>query len=65
MTKINLTPQQVVDAILDYYESDSCEVTTTGVRSWCDSVGYPSRPILNRLADFKSGRGKYTLQRIQ
>ena len=65
MTKVNLTPQQVVDAILDYYETNSCEVTTVGVRSWCDSVGYPSRPILNRLADFKSGRGKYTLQRIQ
>ena len=63
--RLNVTTEQIVEGILNYYESDSLEVTTVGVRSWCDSVGYPSRTILNRLADFKSGRGKYSLQRVQ
>jgi hypothetical protein len=66
MTKrLTITPDQIVEGLLNYYETDSAEVTTDGVRSWCDSVGYPYRPILNRLADFKSGRGKYSLQRLQ
>ena len=63
--RLTVTTEQIVEGILNYYETDSCEVTTTGVRAWCDSVGYPSRTILNRLADFKSGRGKYSLQRVQ
>ena len=63
--RLTVTTEQIVEGILNYYETDSCEVTTTGVRAWCDSVGYPSRPILNRLADYKCGRGKYHLQRVQ
>ena len=66
MTKrLTITPDQIVEGLLNYYETDSAEVTTDGVRSWCDSVGYPHRPILNRLADFKSGRGRYSIQRLQ
>ena len=66
MTKrLTITPDQIVEGLLNYYETNAAEVTTDGVRSWCDSVGYPYRPILNRLADFKSGRGRYSIQRLQ
>ena len=54
---------KLLSPFVDYYETDD-EVTTTGVLK-LDSVGYPSRTILNRLVDFKSGRGKYSYQRVQ
>ena len=63
--KLTVTTEQIVESILDYYESNSATVTTAGVRQWADSVGYTASTILARLANFKSGRGKYSLQRLQ
>ena len=37
------------------------EVTTAGVRQWCDDVGYNFQTINNRLSNYKSGRGKFNL----
>ena len=63
--KLSVTTEQIVESILDYFESNSATVTTAGVRQWADSVGYTPSTILARLANFKSGRGKYSLQRLQ
>ena len=65
MARCKLTTDEIVNQVLDYYESNNAEVTTSGIKSWCDSVGYSHFSILNKLADYKSGRGKFTLQRLQ
>ena len=66
MTKrINLTPTQLKDAILDYFESNNIELTTAGIRSFSEHYDYSRYAVANRLVDFKSGRGKYSLERIQ
>ena len=63
--RLSITTEQIVESILDYYESNQATVTTAGVRQWASDVGYTPSTILARLANFKSGRGKYSLQRLQ
>ena len=63
--KLSVTTQQIVDSILDYFNSNNAEVTRAGIIQWCDDTGYVASTILNKLADYKSGRGKYRLERVQ
>ena len=65
MTRLSITTDQIVNAILDYYESNSIEVTRAGIKQWASDCGYVGSTILNRLASFKSGRGKYSLSRAE
>ena len=60
MTKLTVTTDQIVSQIVKYY--DGCtDVTTNGVRVWCDEVGLNFATVNRRLQQFKSGRGKFNL----
>ena len=63
--RLTITTEQIIESILDYFCTNEATVTTAGVRQWAESVGYTPSTILARLANFKSGRGKYSLQRLQ
>ena len=63
--KLSVTTEQIIEALLVYYNSDAVTVTTAGVKQWAGEVGYTSSTILARLAPYKSGRGKYSLERVQ
>lgn len=63
--RLSISTEQIVDGILNYYNSNAVTVTTADVRQWCSDCGYTPSTILSRLASYKSGRGKYSLERIQ
>ena len=63
--RLSISTEQIIDGILNYYNSDAVTVTTAGVRQWCGEHGYSAPTILSRLSTYKSGRGKYSLERIQ
>ena len=63
--RLTITTEQIIESLLDYYNSNKATVTRAGVSQWCSDTGYTLSTILARLAPFKSGRGKYTLDRIQ
>ena len=63
--RLSITTEQIIESVLDYYECDSCVCTTAGIKQWAEDMGYTSTTILARLAPYKSGRGKYALERIQ
>jgi len=60
MSKLSITTDQIVTAILDYYNGAS-EITTAGIRAWCNDAGYNFATINNRLKQYKTGRGKFSL----
>ena len=63
--RLSISTEQIIDGLLDYYNTDSAEVRTAGVKQWASEVGYTATTILARLAPYKSGRGRYSLSRIQ
>ena len=61
--RLNITTEQIIESVLDYYNSNAVTVTTAGVKQWCEENGYTSTTILARLAPYKSGKsGKYALE---
>ena len=64
MSKLAIKTDQIVDSIIEYYNG-ATEITTTGLRVWCDDVGYKYQTIANRLSQYKSGRGKFNLVRAE
>ena len=55
------TPQLVEDLIYIY----GYEITTAQLKDYSHNVGVSLPTLKNRLNDYKSGRGKYSLERIQ
>ncbi len=64
MSKLAITTEEIVDSILEYYNG-ATEITTAGIRQWCNDVGYNFQTINNRLSNYKSGRGKFNLARAE
>ena len=63
--RLAITTEQIIESLLDYYNSNAVTVTTAGVKQWAEENGYTPTTILARLAPYKSGRGKYALERMQ
>ena len=63
--RLSVTTEQIIESLLDYYNSNAITVTTAGVKQWAEENGYTPTTILARLAPYKSGRGKYALERMQ
>ena len=57
--KLQVTTKQICDGVTS--QNNTTEVTTQMVRDWAIDVGYKPQTILNRLSQYKSGRGKYNL----
>ena len=55
--RLSITTDQIRDEIASQFGET---VTTAQVRLWAEGNGYKPLTILNRIADNKSGRGKYT-----
>lgn len=64
MSKLAIKTDEIVDSIIEYH-GGAVEVTTAGVRQWCNDVGYNFQTINNRLSSYKSGRGKFNLGRAE
>ena len=60
--RLQVTTESIIEAIV---REHGCDVTTQQVRDYSIAAGYTPSTILNRLASYKSGRGKYTLQQIE
>jgi hypothetical protein len=58
--RLSISTEEIVSAITLYYEGCT-DVTTAGVKQWCDEVGYSFATINNRLKPYKSGRGRFNL----
>ena len=63
--RLAITTEQIIESLLDYYNSNAVTVTTAGVKQWAEEQGYTPTTILARLTPYKSGRGKYALERMQ
>ena len=61
MTRLAITTEYIVESIIAYFNG-ATNVTTAGVRQWCDDTGYNFATINNRLRDYKSGRGRFNLK---
>lgn len=61
MARLAISTEQLVDDIVAYYEG-ATNVTTAGLRAFCDDRGYNLATINNRLRDYKSGRGRFNLK---
>ena len=61
MARLAISTEQLVDDIVAYYEG-ATNVTTAGLRAFCDDRGYNLNTINNRLRDYKSGRGRFNLK---
>ena len=56
--RLSISTEQIRETIASEFGN---EVTTAQVKLWAEGNGYKPLTILNRLAEFKSGRGKFTL----
>jgi len=63
MSKLSVKTDDIVTQLIGYY--NTVEVTTQNVRNWAIDVGYKPSTILNRLSDYKSGRGKFNLDKAK
>ena len=63
--KLSITTEEIIESILNYFNSDSATVTRAGVVQWAGDTGYTASTILARLAPYKSGRGKFSLARAE
>lgn len=61
MTRLAITTEYIVESIVAYFNG-ATNVTTAGVRQWCEDTGYNFATINNRLRDYKSGRGRFNLK---
>ena len=61
--RLPISTEQIVESILDFYNTNAATVTTDGIRMWSERNDYSFPTIRNRLADYKSGRGQYSLRR--
>ena len=57
-TRLSISTEAIVSEISEQFGAD---VTTADVRLWAEGNGYKPLTILNRLAGYKSGRGKFAL----
>jgi len=62
--KLSITTDQIIDSIVTFYEG-ATEITTAGLRQWCNINDYKYLTIANRLGDYKSGRGKFNLSKAE
>ena len=60
MPRLNLTTDQLVEGIVNYYEGCT-EVTTAGLRAYCESAGLSFGTVNARLKNYRSGRGRFNL----
>ena len=58
-----LDTQDLIEGLSLYYEQ-RLELTTAEIKEWCQEVGYNHNTVCNRLKEYKTGRGKYNLERI-
>ena len=58
--RFNKTTSEIAAELLEYYDG-ARNVTTAGLRVFCEEKGYSLPTINNRLADYKVGRGKFSL----
>ena len=63
MAKLNLPTEEIVQQIIDYHGKQ--DITTADLRDWCDHAHLNLHTIRARLADYKSGRGVYSLGTVQ
>ena len=63
MSKLAVKTDDIITQLIGYY--NTVEVTTQNVREWAIDVGYKPSTILNRLSDYKSGRGKFNLDKAK
>ena len=61
MARLAISTEQLVDDIVAFYEG-ATNVTTAGIRAFCDERGYKFPTINNRLRDYKSGHGRFNLK---
>ena len=61
MARLAISTEQLVNDIVAYYEG-ATNLTTAGLRAFCDDRGYNLATINNRLRDYKSGRGRFNLK---
>ena len=59
--RLAITTEQIIESLLDYYNSNAVTVTTAGVKQWAEEQGYTPTTILARLTPYKSD-GKYALE---
>lgn len=60
MSRLSVTTDQIVESIIEFYNG-ATDVTTNGVKVWCEETGYKFVTINNRLKPYKSGRGRFSL----
>ena len=60
MPRLNLTTDQLVEGIVNYYEGCT-EVTTAGLRAYCESAGLSFGTVNARLKNYRTGRGRFNL----
>ena len=63
MAKLSVHTDDIVTSLITQY--NTVEVTTQQVRNWAIGCGYTPSTILNRLTEYKSGRGKFNLDIAQ
>ena len=56
--------QNLIEGLTLYYEGRT-ELTTGDIKTWCEEVGYTPHTVYNRLADYKTGRGKFSLASVK
>ena len=61
MARLAISTEQLIDDIVAFYEG-ATNVTTAGIRAFCDERGYKFPTINNRLRDYKSGHGRFNLK---
>ena len=56
--------QNLIEGLTLYYEGRT-ELTTGDIKSWCEEVGYTPHTVYNRLSNYKTGRGKFSLASVK
>jgi MoxR-like ATPase len=56
--------QNLIEGLTLYYEGRT-ELTTGDIKAWCEEVGYVPNTVYNRLSEYKTGRGKFSLDSVQ
>ncbi len=58
-TRLNITNANLIDEVVAFI--GSTEVTTQGLKDFCEAAGYKFSTINNRFKNYRTGRGKFSL----
>ena len=64
MSRLSVTTDQIIQSIVEFYDG-ATDITTAQLKTWCEDTGYKFPTINNRLKQYKTGRGHFSLTAAQ